>query len=291
MGYRFSDYASAGSFDSWKAELIYQPVDAVRVRGSYQQAVRAPSVFELYLPQLPQFDDFFFFPGDSWIRAPPAVRQRNGPDAAQVEALCLAQGVPAALLPDVCGLGRFVSGVVGGNPELGPEEATTTTIGVVWTSRLSHPLLSNLQLSLDWYEIDIADKIDTGAFRRVRAVLLRRRYNPDFSVTNQWCAIFGRDPVTGEIDDVQELNRNGVRLEDERGRRAGRLAIRPGPGQIGVNWLVSWVDSFTIGVRRQQRIGRCGRDHRRSRERLLRRRRLVAGMEVQSARELCVAAT
>ena len=50
VGYRLSDYASAGSFDSWKAELIYQPVDAVRLRGSYQQAVRAPSVYELYLP-------------------------------------------------------------------------------------------------------------------------------------------------------------------------------------------------------------------------------------------------
>ena len=55
---------------------------------------------------------------------------RTGPDAAQVEALCLAQGIPAAILPGFMG-SDFVSGTTGGNPDLGPEEAATSTIGVV----------------------------------------------------------------------------------------------------------------------------------------------------------------
>ena len=55
VGYRYSDYASAGGADAYKAELLYRPVDALRVRSSYQHAVRAPSVFELYLPQLLAF--------------------------------------------------------------------------------------------------------------------------------------------------------------------------------------------------------------------------------------------
>jgi iron complex outermembrane recepter protein len=57
VGYRYSDYASAGGADAYKAELLYRPVDALRLRSSYQHAVRAPSVYELYLPQLsvPQF--------------------------------------------------------------------------------------------------------------------------------------------------------------------------------------------------------------------------------------------
>ena len=63
LGYRLSDYASAGSFDSWKAELLYQPVEAIRLRGSYQQAIRAASVFELYLPQLPTFLELLLLPG------------------------------------------------------------------------------------------------------------------------------------------------------------------------------------------------------------------------------------
>ena len=58
LGYRHSDYASAGGVDSWKAELLYQPVKAVRMRGSYQRAVRVPSIFELFLPGTAGIADF-----------------------------------------------------------------------------------------------------------------------------------------------------------------------------------------------------------------------------------------
>ena len=98
VGYRYSDYASAGGVDAYKAELLYRPVDALRLRSSYQHAVRAPSVYELYLPQLP----FVLW----WLLRiaidPCEVDsdQRNGPDQAQVEALCLARAYPAELLPD-----------------------------------------------------------------------------------------------------------------------------------------------------------------------------------------------
>jgi len=30
----------------------------------------------------------------------------------------------------------------------------TSTLGVVWTSRFSHALVSSLQVSLDWYRIE-----------------------------------------------------------------------------------------------------------------------------------------
>ena len=87
LGYRHSDYASAGGVDTWKAELLYQPVTAVRLRGSYQRAVRVPSIFELFLPGTSSFVEF----------DPPEPcsfdsEQRNGPDAQLVEALCVEQG-------------------------------------------------------------------------------------------------------------------------------------------------------------------------------------------------------
>ncbi len=49
LGYRHSDYASAGGADAWKAELLYQPATAVRLRGSYQRAVRVPSIYRVVL--------------------------------------------------------------------------------------------------------------------------------------------------------------------------------------------------------------------------------------------------
>jgi hypothetical protein len=38
LGFRRSEYASAPPVDTWKAELLYQPVTALRLRGSYQRA-------------------------------------------------------------------------------------------------------------------------------------------------------------------------------------------------------------------------------------------------------------
>ena len=100
LGYRHSNYESAGGVDAYKAELLYNPVKSVTLRSSYQHAVRAPSVFELYQPQLPVF---YFDPRDDGSPFDPCSVgsvERNGPNAARVEQLCLAQGMPATLLPD-----------------------------------------------------------------------------------------------------------------------------------------------------------------------------------------------
>src|SRR4029453_14568723 len=125
-----------------KAELLYRPIDAIRLRGSFQEAVRAASVSELYLPQLPFTFDYFLFQDEVEPCDVPRAK-RSGADAARIEALCVAQGVPADALttfqtPDIA------RGVQGGNPDLGPEEATTTTLGAVWTPRLPYRLLSDV---------------------------------------------------------------------------------------------------------------------------------------------------
>ena len=44
LGYRYSDYSVAGNADSYKAELMYRPIQPVLLRGSFQLAVRAPSI-------------------------------------------------------------------------------------------------------------------------------------------------------------------------------------------------------------------------------------------------------
>ena len=249
LGYRLSDYESAGSFDSWKAELLYQPIESIRVRSSYQEAVRAPGVSELYLPQLPAFFFFdpFFFPHELEPCEVDSV-QRSGPDAARVEALCLEQGVPASLLPEFRKPDDVVRGVVGGNPDLGPEEASTTTLGAVWTARAAHPLLASMQVSLDWYRIDIKNRILEVFFEEFVANCYDARYNPDFSVDSEWCTPFRRDASDGGIVDVQQLLRNAYDWETDGVDLQLDWRIDLGPGQLGVNWLVAWVDSMTVGV-------------------------------------------
>ncbi len=246
LGYRLSDYASAGSFDSWKAELLYEPIDGIRVRGSFQEAVRAASVYELYLPQLPATFDYFFF--EQGVE-PCDVRsaQRNGPDAPSVEALCLEHGVPEDALPTFRAP-DFTSGVAGGNPDLGPEEATTTTVGMVWTSRMTDSLLANLQISLDWYRIDIADRITDVPFEVFVQNCYDADYNPSFSAANEWCTYFGRNPVSGGIEDVGALLRNAYDWETDGLDLQLDWRFDLGPGQLAVTWLVAWVDSWTISV-------------------------------------------
>ena len=284
LGYRLSDYASAGSFDSWKAELLYQPVEALRVRGSYQQAVRAPSVLELYSPQLPVTYDFFFFEGGV---EPCDARSaaRNGSDAARVEALCIEHGVPAALMPDFSDSDGVMSGVNGGNPDLGPEEAVTSTLGVVWTSRFSHALVSSLQVSLDWYRIEIDDKIALPFIEDTIQFCYDARYNPDFSPTNQWCTKFERDSVTGEIENFRELDRNAYNWETSGIDMQVDWRFDLGPGQVGVSWFVSWVDDVHDLCGRQQRATRGPRGGRQR----FRRSARPAGMEVLPAPELRMA--
>src|SRR6185295_12531733 len=245
LGYRLSDYASVGRADSWKAELLYQPTDAIRVRGSYQEAIRAASVYELYLPQLPAFFGYFDFVNGTEPCEVGSI-ERTGADAESVEALCIAQGVPGALMPVFQDSDFGADGVAGGNPGLGPEKASTSTVGVVWTRSLSHALVSNVQISLDWYRIAIADRISEVPFAQMIGHCYDARYNPDFSLTNDWCTYFARDAVSGEIQHVRGILRNAYDWKTDGLDLQLDWQFDLGPGQATITWLLAWVDSVTI---------------------------------------------
>ena len=53
-GYRYSDYEVADrhfSTDTYKVALEFAPIKDIRIRGSYNRAVRAPNVVELFSAQ------------------------------------------------------------------------------------------------------------------------------------------------------------------------------------------------------------------------------------------------
>ena len=243
LGYRYSDYKLAGGADTWKAELMYEPVDPLLIRSSLQRAVRVPNIFELYDPQLP--DRWDSDPVWGWGDPCEAGSEyRSGPNAARVEALCLAQGVPAELMPEFRDRDGAHFGVVGGNPDLEPETADTLTLGFVLRSWSSDPLWSAMQMSLDWYRIEIEDAIETVSFGDALELCFDADVNPDFSNSNLWCGAFSRDSVTGEIADITEILSNidgfkvsGVDLQLD-------WQLPAGPGTVGLNAVVSWMDYF-----------------------------------------------
>jgi iron complex outermembrane recepter protein len=144
LAYRYSDYSGSGAVSTYKGGLEYAPVDWLRFRGAYNRAVRAPNLRELYAPQTRAFEG-----GED-----PCNSLRR-PSAA-VKAFCVITGVPAdtidTFVPSV-----DLSGRRGGNPNLVPEESDTITAGFVF----SPPFVSNLNFTVDWYNIKVNDAINT----------------------------------------------------------------------------------------------------------------------------------
>jgi len=150
IGYRHSKSDSTDRFsginapssksDAYKAELNWQIDDTWRVRGSYQRAVRAPNISEL-------FDAGGSFPQIFDPCTSSSNFLANGGAAAR--ALCTAQGVSPTFV-STPGQQAPLGGAQ--NQFLKPEKADTWTTGFVFQS-------GRFLASLDYYNIKVKDVI------------------------------------------------------------------------------------------------------------------------------------
>ncbi|MGH7177623.1 MAG: TonB-dependent receptor domain-containing protein, partial [Tepidisphaeraceae bacterium] len=145
--YRYSDYGDFTT-DTYKAGLEWAPVADVRFRGSYQRAVRAANIVELFTAQ---GFNLFDMPGD------PCGEQARSLEASDAE--CIASGVPAAqvgsaVLDSPADQYQFLQG---GNTELQPETSDTYSYGIVFTPRFA----PGLAVTIDYFDIKIDDTIST----------------------------------------------------------------------------------------------------------------------------------
>ncbi|MGD9980309.1 MAG: TonB-dependent receptor [Hyphomonadaceae bacterium] len=151
-GARFTEHSTAGSHWTWKYGLQWRPIEAVRVRGMVQRAVRAPNILELYETTRLAFggvDAFTDF-----------CAATNDPVASGFADVCIAQGMDAGQLgvydpPDEYTFDTINSG----NPDLGPEIADTLTLGADW--EFGSPW--RVRLSVDYFKIELRDAIDGAA--------------------------------------------------------------------------------------------------------------------------------
>jgi outer membrane receptor protein involved in Fe transport len=125
---------------------------------------------------------------------------RLGANAAKVAALCVAQGVPNSIIGNFTDTINSPSISGGGNPNLKQETANSYTIGGVWRSRLANPLLSNISVSIDYYNIAVTNAISTITFTQSLLNCFNASgANPTYSNTNQYCQYIQRNPSTGLI--------------------------------------------------------------------------------------------
>lgn len=153
FGYRDSDYDTVGNVDTWKAGLNWRINDQILVRVMQQEATRAPNVGELFAPITTGLDNANLDPCSVTNAANITPRLRD---------LCVSTG----MLPQQVGvLQDIVAGQIntfdGSNPLALPdaESADTFTAGFVWTPQID--FFDSVSVSLDYYDIDIADVIGT----------------------------------------------------------------------------------------------------------------------------------
>ena len=165
-GYRYSNYSSVGQVESYKLSLEYAPVRDIRVRGSFQRAVRAPNVNELFTTStLTQTSDY---------ADPCAAIGAAGDVATATLAQCQRTGATAAQYGNGIATGTSVNGVagtnrllacpaeqcttqVGGNTQLKAETSDTVSYGGVFTPRW----LPGFDFSVDYYDIDVKGAVST----------------------------------------------------------------------------------------------------------------------------------
>ncbi len=164
--YRYSDYTSNSGTSNiefqahtYKFEVQYAPVQDLRLRGSYDKAIRAPSIIELYNPQL-----VGLIQSGNDPCAPPVTYSQTqcahlGVSAAQYAASVAGHAVNGVNPIPQCVAGQC-SQLQGGNTNLKPEQAETYTVGI----NFSPSALPKLTASLDYWHIAISDEVNVLPF-------------------------------------------------------------------------------------------------------------------------------
>jgi iron complex outermembrane recepter protein len=260
LGYRHSNYDRFGGVNTYKIDMNWQPISSVHLRGGYERAIRAPSLGELFAPtitsQLPTGTPPS--PGHPLVTGDPCDVNgffRNGPNAAQVIALCEAQGVPAGLIGNYTYGLSSIAGQSGGNVNLKPETADTYSFGGVWAPAFDSPLARTLNLSIDYFQIKIAGAIGSIALSDIlqRCFNVDGTSNPGYSNSNAYCQLITRDGSNGSIILGRQLLLNlatyktdGIDFQADWGFGLGALGLSDGAGSIRLNSLVTYTRSFDV---------------------------------------------
>ena len=234
LAVRQSDYSTIGSVTTWKAGVEWAPIDWMRFRTSFNSAIRAPNLDELFATVA-----IGFSAGDD------PCDQDLSPSSSQQQ-LCVAQGVSPEDIAtfDQINVGFGVRS--GGNPELQEEKADTFTIGAV----ISPPFLEGLNVTVDYYDILIENAINQLSAQQVVNNCFREgNLNPN----SDTCLAINRFS-SGQIDfvdarslNVAEINATGLDLQVDWGIELGDTLSLLGPADLNLRFLASWAfDNETI---------------------------------------------
>lgn len=202
-GVRYSQYSvnAPGNpeFDAttYKIGGTWAPVEAIKLRGNYSRAVRAPNIGELFAPVSTGLDNLTTDPcagtgvlTNANLRAVCLVQAATPAAQARVNAGTVP--VPASGQINVTG---------GGNPNILPEKADTYSFGVIIQPR---DILPGFSASVDYYNIKVDNAITAATPGDVISACFDSLSAT--SVTNPACTAIRRNTVNGGLSGSAATN-------------------------------------------------------------------------------------
>ena len=227
---RFSDYSTSGSTTTFRGGVNYKPFRDLRLRGSYAEGFRAPTIGELFGTQS-RFDEVLDDPCSS---TPSNAAPRRFQNDAQVRAACIAAGVPAN--GSYQQANAQISVNTGGNRDLDPETSKSLVFGGVY----SPSWLRGFSIEANYYDIEVEGAIQ--AIPRSTTVL-------NCLLTNDpaICALTTR--VNGELLEVQGLLQNIAAIEtDGIDVNLSLSGVETGIGRLGFTWNNTFLRSYDVVI-------------------------------------------
>lgn len=184
--YRYSYYNVFGTTETWNYGFRWSPIEQLTFRGTQARAVRVPNIGELFSPASQTFA-FIDDPCD-------VARLNEGTEfrVANCAAILSGLGVSDPGSFEDPNIGITVAGSQSGNLDLQPEEAETTTFGVIYRPSF----VEGLTLAADWYDIELTSAINTLDPQDIANQCVDL---PD--TANQFCDLIVREPGAGGIID------------------------------------------------------------------------------------------
>jgi outer membrane receptor protein involved in Fe transport len=227
-GFRYSDYNLGFKTNTYSIGLDWSPIQDVRLRGSFNRSVRAPNIVELFTPATVGLDGTYGH--DPCATATPQYTL----------AQCEKTGVTAAEYGHVGAnpAGQY-NGLLGGNTDLKPETALTTSFGVGWTPSF----LPNFRAQIDYYDIKIEDVISQigGA-----VILQQCAFNDNF------CDLIHRGPdgtlwavtagfITDTLENVAQLQEKGIDVD-----LGYRFDMPANVGHVVTTFQGTYMEHYTV---------------------------------------------
>jgi outer membrane receptor protein involved in Fe transport len=223
-GYRYSDYSTGASTDTYKLEGEFAPVRDITIRGGYNRAVRAPTIQDLFAPQRVALDG--------------STDPCAGFTITAADTGCIAQGLT---------VGQFVApnpaeqynGLIGGNVNLLPEIADTYTAGVV----LTPTFLPGFSATVDYFNIEV-----TGAIQGIGADEIVQECTDTADAF--FCGLINRDPsgslwrssagfVTNLSQNIGSLKTSGVDANVNYSTEIGNA------GKLNFTFIGTWLNELS----------------------------------------------